>query len=480
MAPLVRPIPAPAWSAGAVLGAALLLATPALWNGFPLLYWDSADYIAMPFTLTMPPFRTATYVTITAFGKLTGTLWAVVALQSLIVAWVLHEVVDACIPGKARVALVPLTGLLTLLTALPWFTGQIMPDAFTGILTLGFGVLAFAPPGTAPARQIALIAALTVATAVHTSHIALGLGLVMVFLALSGAARLRGLRSWLTARVALPALVVALGTALATGANWWVTGHTFINQPTGNLLLARLVQDGIAKKYLDAVCPTGTLLRLCPYRDHLPDSANAFLWLPGPFYDIGGWTPEVQAESNRIVAGSLAMFPGEHLKNAAALALAQLFEVKTGDGVIRLDTIYLNESVEKNPFIPKILGAHYPQSLPAYWQSRQRTTIDFEPLNRIQVPLVLAGYLAVIGLLVWALRRHDRLAAGLAITTVLAVLGNAFVCGALSNPNNRYQARIAWTCLVVAGLGAARLRRDQGVTKGGGARSLGLGSSSQP
>ena len=467
-------------SAAAVLGAALLLAAPALWNGFPLLYWDSADYIAMPFTLSMPPFRTATYVSVTIFGKLTGTLWTVVALQSLLVSWVLHETIEASAPGRATRWLVPLAALLTLLTALPWFVGQIMPDAFTGALVLGLGVLAFAEP-TRPLRRAAVVGALTVATAVHTSHIALGLMLAAVFLALRGAAVLWRGRVWLSARPALPALVVALGATLATGANWWVTGHAFVSQPTGNLLLARLVQDGIAKKYLDAVCPAGATLKLCPYRDHLPDSANAFLWLPGPFYEIGGWVPEVQAESTRIVFASVAMFPWEHLRNALALALAQLAEVRTGDGVIRLDTIYLNESVEKNPFIPKILAAHYPDSLPAYWKSRQRTTIDFEPLNAFQVPLALAGYALVVALLVWALRRRDRLVAGLAVTTVLAILGNAFVCGALSNPNNRYQARIAWTCLAVAGLGALRLRREAQLSDGGAARrSLGDGSSSQP
>ncbi len=468
-------------TAAAIFGAALVLALPALWNGFPLLYWDSADYIAMPFTLSMPPFRTATYVTVTLFGKLSGTLWTVVTLQCLLAAWVLREVVDAFAPGRTPVVLPALAAVLTLLTALPWFTGQIMPDAFTGILVLGLGVLAFGPRQPGAARRAALVGALTVATAVHTSHIALGLMLLAVFLALRGAARLWGDRVWLGARVALPALVVMLGTLTATAANWWVTGHPFISQPTGNLMLARLVQDGIAKKYLDAICPAGATFRLCPYRDHLPDSANAFLWLPGPFYEIGGWIPEVQAESTRIVADSVLKFPWEHLRNAALLTLAQLFEVNTGDGVIRLDTIYLNESVDKNPFIPKILRADYPDSLPAYWRSRQRTGIDFAGLNRFQAPLALAGYAGVIGLLVWAVRRRERLSAGLALVAVLAILGNAFVCGALSNPNHRYQARIAWICLVVTGLGAARLWRATGQgSSGDPARVREAGSSPQP
>jgi hypothetical protein len=34
--------------------ALLLLAVPGIWNGFPLLYWDSVDYIKMPFDGIVP------------------------------------------------------------------------------------------------------------------------------------------------------------------------------------------------------------------------------------------------------------------------------------------------------------------------------------------------------------------------------------------------------------------------------------------
>lgn len=449
-----------ALSAVSVAVAAVLLALPALWNGYPLLYWDSADYIAMPFTGHVPVFRTVSYTMMTIFGVMAGTLWTVVAVQSLLLAWLLHEIVDAFAPWRARVALVPLVVPLAFLTALPWFAGQIMADAFTGVLVLGMAALAFGPAWIGRSRRVAMALVLVLATGVHTSHIAIGGGLVVVFLALRWLAVLPGWR-WASARVGLPILVVAGGAVLAAMANWSLTGRVFISQSTGNLLLARIVQDGIAKKYLDIVCPQGVTLRLCPYRDRLPKTANAFLWFPGTFYRIGGWAPEVQEESNRIVSESLRLLPWEHVKAAAALTWDQLLMVKTGDGVIRLDTIHADDKVELNPFMPKVIGQHYPQDMPAYWASEQRRGIDFTIINRIQVPLAFAGYLLAPAVLVWAYRRRDRLAAGLALTVVLGILGNAFVCGALSNPNDRYQARIAWTALLAAGIGAARLRRPE-------------------
>src|SRR5262245_24753169 len=53
---------------------------------------------------------------------------------------------------------------------------------------------------------------------------------------------------------------------------------------------------------------------------------------------------------------------------------------------------------------------------------------------------------ALLPLLLLAGRRRRELAplAALAATVLLALLINAFACGALSNPHNRYGARLIW------------------------------------
>ncbi len=47
--------------------------------------------------------------------------------------------------------------------------------------------------------------------------------------------------------------------------------------------------------------------------------------------------------------------------------------------------------------------------------------------------------------------RHERYGdlGTLATTVVLALLANAFVCGALSNPHDRYGARMVWLAVLV-------------------------------
>ncbi len=69
---------------------------------------------------------------------------------------------------------------------------------------------------------------------------------------------------------------------------------------------------------------------------------------------------------------------------------------------------------------------------------------------------------ALVGLLMHALvrRRLDDLTL-LAATVTLALLGNAFICGVISGPHDRYGARMVWvaTFVVLAALGR-RFEKD--------------------
>jgi hypothetical protein len=56
-------------------------------------------------------------------------------------------------------------------------------------------------------------------------------------------------------------------------------------------------------------------------------------------------------------------------------------------------------------------------------------------------------------------RRGKRRAALLPAMVFVALVGNAFVCGVISGPSDRYQARLVWLAPLAAGvavLGGAR------------------------
>src|SRR5262249_58747701 len=112
-----------------------------------------------------------------------------------------------------------------------------------------------------------------------------------------------------------------------------------------------------------------------------------------------------------------------------------LVSVSTGEGV--LTVIWHTYS---------IIERYTPSVVPAMRAARQQHgELHFEALNAVQVPLAL-GAMAALPVLVWlGLRRRAFVdLALLAATVSLAILGNAVVCGTLSNAHDRYRARLAW------------------------------------
>jgi hypothetical protein len=436
------------------LAAALTLATalflaPALWNGFPLVYYDSVDYLQMPFIWQMPIYRTAGYGLVTIAGRMAHSLWIIPLLQSALASYVLYEALRRFLPRQPEAALVPVAGLLLVSSGLPWFTSEIMPDAFTGILVLCFAVLVCDEGLLTPTRRIALAAILALAIAVHTSHAALAGGLLLSTLLVSLAAP--SLWPGLRARLKLPLAAFLIGLALAASANAVVTGRFFLLQDNAVLTLGLFVEDGLAETYLDHACSKARpKLDLCTARHHLPHNANMFLWHDSDFNRLGGWTGTgMRAEARQIVRGAIRSYPLSYLWDSLALRAQPLTMLRTADGVAPMR--YL---------IGDAIARHYPKESAAFLAAHQQHGTDFDALNAVQVPLLWLAS-AAFPLLLWlAWRRRDPDAVLLLGIVTLAFLGNAFVCGALSNPNDRYQSRIAWLAILAIVIAVGRWYRE--------------------
>jgi hypothetical protein len=76
---------------------------------------------------------------------------------------------------------------------------------------------------------------------------------------------------------------------------------------------------------------------------------------------------------------------------------------------------------------------------------QQQGGISFVAINGLHYPLALLC-MALLPLIVWPAWRGELPAeiGELAATCTLALLANAFICGALSNPHDRYGARMVW------------------------------------
>lgn len=435
------------WKGWRVLGTllvAFMLLAPAFWNGYPLVYFDTEDYVELSFTWQPIIYRIMTYGAFASIAQPFGTLWVVVWAQALMMAWMLHEAVWSWIARWRPQVFLGLGVTLSVFTGLPWVTSQVMADMFAGLAVLGMAVLAF---GSAIPlwRRWLLVPMVALAICVHMSHVAVCMGLVLVLLGLWLGSKL-SLRMP-RPRIGLPVLAVMLGTAAVPSVHYLATGRAFFSESGQVLQLALFVQDGLAKKYLDEVCPQGAPLKMCAHKEELPYTADEFLWGDSPFDDMGGWKA-MHDEAGVIVKGAIAMFPGDVARAMVNNTLTQLDLIGTGEDLVPMTWHFVRTQLKR-----------YPGDFRAFRFARQqrREAISFDAINKVQVPVAQAAEIAMLGLLFVAWRRRDRISGGILIVVLLALLGNAFVCGALSNPHDRYQNRLVWLALMSAIICAVRL-----------------------
>jgi hypothetical protein len=212
-----------------------------------------------------------------------------------------------------------------------------------------------------------------------------------------------------------------------------------------NFVFGRLVQDGIVIGYLADRCPD-PMIRLCAYRANMPGTADGWLWdEESPIYKLGGFE-QFKPEARRIVIESLAAYPAMNLKAALIATITQFAEFATGDG---LASWKWNTQWTFERFAPRA-----PER---YRASRQaRAPFNFSWANVIHVPLQALA-VALLPLIVWL--RRDRRIASHAAYLFFALIINAVICGALSNPHDRYQSRLAWLAplaVVIVALGWRR------------------------
>jgi len=161
-----------------------------------------------------------------------------------------------------------------------------------------------------------------------------------------------------------------------------------------------------------------------------------------------------------IVLESIVDYPGAQIEAALADTAEQLVKVENGEGVINnLAHTY------------GIIEHYMPSVVPVMRAARQqRGEVSFHAVNAIEVPIALLSML-LLPIVIVKSRRGGfgdtdlGLDLGLlAATVTVAILTNAAVCGVLSNPHDRYGARMVWIAtfaVVLVPMRMAAMRRLQ-------------------
>ena len=401
----------------AITAGALLLAWPALLNGFPVVFSDTHAFLVQGGAPQMVWDKPFVFGPVLALLHLRLTLWLPLAAQVLVLSHLLWLVRGAFAVPNWRFHLALCAGLAAL-SAAPWFASLLMPDILAPMVVLCLFLLSFARLGW-PVR-LWLLALGSFAIASHLSHLPLALAVGVVALLLHGR------------RMVLAPLGLALAVLLATNA----VGHgRFGISPYGSVFaLARLATDGPAQAVLGRECPRAEW-KLCDWQGRFPDDSDLFLWKGwGPVWSTGG-PMALAPEAAAIVRATLVQEPWAVLRTALGNFWAQLWQVRLGD---TLGDDWLEGSITGS------LQAYFPAAEMARFRAGRQMQGTLravaEPLNPWHLAILAAG--AVVTL-VLALRGQK-----LAVLVLVGVLANAATSGALSGPHDRYQARIAWLVLV--------------------------------
>ncbi|MFQ5621763.1 MAG: hypothetical protein ACE5FS_00050 [Paracoccaceae bacterium] len=384
-------------------------------------------------------------ITLALFHTFMGFASVVFAQAALLVVavWLSVRVLLRVHPGHLSVAAT--TGLCILAASLgsaAFYTAFLMPDIFAPIQLLMLAALMTLLPGMRWWETALAFILASTSVVMHPSHLLIALVLVPVApLAafLSGSRRVV-LSSALVAAVALIGVTERFAFVVATET---VTDSEVVYRP---FITARLIVDGPGLEYLDDVCPQAGLAT-CELRKLLvrPRQITASHIIFAQSEELGSLRllPEetqerITEEQVILLRGVLMTHPISFVRSVVGNTMTQLFFVNAyvtlPDGGVtdRLRRLIPEESKELT-------------------DARLTSRIGWLPwfalfqlvIYGLSLVTIIAGvFLRSVGA-GWPIRTF-------AATVFVGILANSLVCGAVSQPSDRYGARIVFLLPVLA------------------------------
>lgn len=414
---------------------ALIIIAPALYNRYPLMYFDSGAYMEMAVNFEPSFHRALGYPLLIRLTGLLVSNWPIILVQGIVLSVLLYKILSPLIERSKLMWLHFATVvLLSFSSAMSWYAAQLMPDIWTLIMVLAIGGLIVNRSLSLP-WLIAYGLILFFALLTHLSHIPL-VFLLLVSVATIHFASKKQLfqfsrKAWIT--LLIPFLLAAItfpsfNALYGYGFRFSLASNAFIT--------ANLGEMGILKMYLDENCDQPQT-RLCAIKDSLPLETSGYLWDPnGPVQShLEGW-----AGANEEYAPIVKDFitKPRYMKwfvlSAVKATFRQMFQIEIGSG------LHYAYGKGSSPYWP--MQAHFKQELNEYLTSVQNKG-DKLPLDffRIINYSSLALSLLLIG---WAVlqRKLTSDMAALLVLFILAYMFNAAITGVLANVYERLQVRL--------------------------------------
>ena len=399
-----------------------------------------------------------------------GSIWILAALQSALAAWVGYLLWRTLAPKAPLWSYLALTAVVVVGSSLSFFTTFAMPDVFAGIGAASAILLLVQPDRLRRAEKIGLWVLLTYSLAIHKSHLITAVGLVVLgylLLLIMGLKREVLLKR---AGVVVAAMLVAWMSGVAFGQLYKMRTGLPLDHPP--FLLARVLADGPGQDYLHTACAKdNNAYAVCFFAKNLNSATteNIVLWSNRRnlgVFNISNRATRIRLENEEtpFVVGTVAQEPLDEIGAAFLNWGKQLVYVQVDDP-LRNPAAFLAGRYWPTTSLPKLIPNFAACRPPHSCRS---------PIKQDKLAYWHEGVLILAMIfLIWRLTRRDvrsafsmsglkrddesaRVLATIALLLV-AVLVNAAVCGVLSGPFARYQARIVWIVPLAAALTACAL-----------------------
>src|ERR1035437_9047068 len=438
------------WSrAAAVLAGALLLCWPAVYNGFPLLYPDSMTYVGDGPNVARAVFlhSLSEYYGVRSFFYSLGILpfnwnvtpWPVVALKSMLVAWVVWLVVRSIAPRHTVSRYLVIVVLLAALTSASWYASFIMPDILGPILYLAIYLLVFGRDTLSRMERLSLYPLAWWAATAHATHLVLAAGLC-VLLAIFVALERKSFRIRIRAVGEVAAVIVLAATA-QMALHGYLYGKPSLNGEPRPYLMARVIADGPGRLYLEKNC--GHLQwTICRHLGQLSDDVDAFLWVDNGVFE-GSSDEEKKSigkEEMPLVLATLRIYPREQFLKSAANFQEQLMS-------------FGSYGFDHNQWLLDQFSQVLTPSRSSYLRSREaRDGLPLDLISDVQFWTVAASLAAIAVLIPLLWRRHSPRVAGLGLVILSMVVFNSLLTGVVAVVDDRYGCRVIWLVPLLARL----------------------------
>jgi hypothetical protein len=481
------------FSAGSVIfvatGAVLLL-VPAVLSGRPFIYYDTWEFYSwgqdvlaaisnpwpagqpfpigrdlwaskvvsgLPATVDETQFR----LTLSTVGSRSAfyavplyalrSLWVAAGVQTLLVSWTLWLAVHAFGWRPHGLAFVGTAVALMAGTTLPFASAFLMPDIFAGLAALAAGLLLFFPDRLSVSGRWGLSVLIAYAVVAHTSNVALVAAAIPIGAGLIGLSTSMRVGMHRTAPVCGALLAGVVVLALGAQGLKTVFGRPVQNPP---FLLARVIVDGPGLAYLQEHC-TKTAYVSCELTNAHIKRVESFLW---GFVGTVPFSPRFDpdrrerfyAEQWEIVAAAIGRDPLGQLAASLRNAATQLASFRVGPDMIMALVYTLRHGTRQGSVTAaitpnvEVCQANGGQRCYRVFRGRVLKLLHTWHYAVVACSGFLLAYRLVPALLFRERRRVLEPEQAFALFAGLLVLANAVLCGVLSNPSHRYQARIVW------------------------------------